>query len=167
MAINSLGSSGYLYSTQALYGATSNTASSAVQDATKLANQLISAVESGELSISDLEASLSERFGEEAVASVFTDEGIDTEALTELLSDALGDAEGMTASSGAMPPPPPPPPKESMDVESLAQELTNMFGEEATSTVISEDNQIDFEALATLLQSAYESTSGTIIDTSA
>lgn len=162
MAINSLGSSAYLYGTQTLAGVGQNTPAGLLENASALAGQLVSAIESGDLSLDDLATALSERFGD-AADSVFTEEGVDTDALAALLADAMEVAQGLFEEGQI----PPPPPKETLDVASLAEQLTAKFGEEAASSVISEDNQINFEALAALLESEYESTSGTIINTSA
>jgi len=117
-----------------------------------IVEQILSDIESGELSTADLTEQLERMFGDSA-SSVLADDGsVDEDALLSLIE------AGPTQS------PPPPPPGSSLQgvtsAEQLLAQLQQEFGEEATDSVFNDDGSVDFDELIDLVGGAFGQGSG-------
>jgi len=121
-------------------------------ESSSIVEQILSNIESGELSTEDLTAQLERMFGESASSVVEDDGSIDEEALLSLIES--GPTQG---------PPPPPPGTSSQSVtstEQLLSQLQQEFGEEATDSIFNEDGSVNFDELIDLVGGAFGQGSG-------
>jgi len=114
-----------------------------------IVEQILSDIESGELSTADLTEQLERMFGDSA-SSVLADDGsVDEDALLSLIE------AGPTQS---------PPPGSSLQgvtsAEQLLAQLQQEFGEEATDSVFNDDGSVDFDELIDLVGGAFGQGSG-------
>jgi len=121
-------------------------------DSGDIVEQILSDIESGELSTEDLTEQLQRMFGDSASSVVEDDGSIDEDALLSLIE------------SGPTQSPPPPPPGSSLQgvtsSEQLLSQLQQEFGEEATDSVFNEDGSVNFDELIDLVGGAFGQGSG-------
>ncbi len=113
----------------------------------------------------ELKAKLTADFGEEVASSVVSDEGeIDFEALKSVLeANGIEGPKGGPGGAGGPPPGGPPPGLAQgsetdifeIDEETLLEQIAADFGDDAASSITSDDGSVDFAKLKDLLDSQF------------
>lgn len=118
-------------------------------EASDIAEQIVSDIDSGELTLAELTEQLEKMFGEGASDVIEEDGSIDQQALISLIESGSNSA---------------PPPQQGLQgvtsTEQLLSQLQQEFGEEATDSVFNEDGSVDFDELIELIGGAFGQGSG-------